>query len=115
MLTDFIDDPDEAKKHLSYINHTQPVERGIKDLTFVASRHPPEDRDAVIKLNHANRIKMPSYRNRGQYKVFDAGIPQFEDEAMDFEEEESESENEDDPYISDDGLVTDTESEDEAH
>lgn len=108
MLRSFVDKPSEAKKYLQYGNHTQPVERGIKDLSFVAKRHPPEDRDAVIKLIHANRQKMRSFRTRCEYNVFEAGLAEsLEPDEHEMEEEEA---NDEDPYISDDGLATDSES-----
>lgn len=114
ILRSFVHDPIAAKKYLRYTNHTQPVERGIKDLTFVAQNHRVEDRDAVLKLIHANREKMKSFRTKEQYNVFEAGVSQssvLDISIIDDEVEDISVEDEDEACVSDDGLNTDSESE----
>lgn len=109
MLFRTYNDPDELKRYLNYCNHTQAVERGIKDLQFVAARHPPEDRDAVLKLIRANRKKMGSFRTKNEYNVFEAGVlesihdPPLDEQIID---EETAEEN----CISDTGSITDSDS-----
>lgn len=76
MLRSFVDQPLEAKKLMQYINHTQPVKRGIKDLSFVTRRHPVKDRDAVLKFIVANRQKIKSFRTVSDYTFFEAEIPE---------------------------------------
>lgn len=54
-------DPILGKEKLNFLNHTQSVERGIKDITFIAKRHPVEDRDAVMKIVEKSRETMPEF------------------------------------------------------
>lgn len=51
------------------------MERAIQDLSIVAMRHPVKNRDAVLRVNIANRQKMPTYDNKEKWSVFEAGIP----------------------------------------
>lgn len=90
VLRSFIQNPNEAKQYLNYLNHTQPVERAIQDLTKVAQRHPIEDRDAVLRIKVASRIKMPRYDRKGLYGVFEAGVPEGEQNELDNIESEDE-------------------------
>lgn len=69
-LMEMIDSPDIAKEHLNLPNHTQQVERGIKDLAFVAERHAPEERDAVLKIIGNSREQMPSNKTKKDYNHF---------------------------------------------
>lgn len=98
-----------AKSHLNFMNHTQPVERGVKDITFISKRHPPSERDAVMKIITASRVRMPKFNTKKDFNIFESSI-QFEDcdeddneyDIIDNELEENEDLNE---Y--ENGLITD--------
>lgn len=115
-----------SKKHLHYVNHTQAVERGIKDVTFIAKQHPPEDRDAVMQIISRSRKKMPKFDTKKDFNIFTKSVSS---EESNFEDEDQEDEDQDevehdvvdhdmvdqdvvdkDVADHDDGLITDSDS-----
>lgn len=65
---------DLGKEKLNFLNHTQSVERGIKDITFIAKRHPVEDRDAVMKILEKSRETIPQFKTKGDFALFQSSI-----------------------------------------
>lgn len=63
-----------AKLHLNSMNHTQPVERGVKYITFISKSHPSSDRDAFMKIITASRDRIPKFNTKKDFNVFESSI-----------------------------------------
>lgn len=69
-LMEAVDNPEIAKDALDLPNHTQKVERCIKDLTFVATRHAKEDRDSVMTILQDTREQWPKNTTKKDYNLY---------------------------------------------
>lgn len=58
------------KSSLTYLNHTQPVERNIQDLAKVSQNYVKEDRDSVLRVVMNSREKMPKYSSKKQFQWY---------------------------------------------
>ena len=56
------------KEYLKLLSHTQPVERGIKDLTEISKKYSPEKRDAVMLVREKHRKIMPRFTTKKDFK-----------------------------------------------